>query len=372
MGSRRGAGRGRAELNAGAGLIRMRPRAVISVPLPWLAMLIGGTFGGGKRRAAAPRRRFKLPRTLSITKEGWWYIASLLGLGIAAINTGNNLLYLVAATLLSIIIISGIVSEHTLRRIKITRVMPPRLFKNSPAIVRFEVSNDKRRIPSFSFTSRELPLTSMSAEPVYFLKLKPQTSAIRRASYTFAERGSHTLSGVKLSTRFPFGLFVKGREETIITEVIVYPDVTDSSKTASLIAREAVGAESDRKAGHGGELRGVRGFCERDDARFIYWKAVGRTSRLFVKEFERERARRFTIVFDNFKTKTPHEFEALVDKAASVAKILIEKGYSAGFKTLTDTIKPHAGQAQLYRILHRLALIDPVDREGAALVRVES
>lgn len=345
-------------------------RAALSVPLPWLAMIIGWAFG---KRQRTRRRRFKLPRTLSITKEGWWYIASLLGLGIAAINTGNNLLYLVAATLLSIIIISGIVSEHTLRRIKITRVMPPRLFKNSPAIVRFEVSNDKRRIPSFSFTSRELPLASMSAEPVYFLKLKPLEQTIKCSSYTFTSRGAFALAGVKLSTRFPFGLFVKGREETIITEVIVYPDVTDSSKTASLVAREAVvGAESDRKAGHGGELRGVRDFCERDDARFIYWKAVGRTSRLFVKEFERERARRFTIVFDNFKTKTPHEFEALVDKAASVAKILIEKGYSAGFKTLTDTIKPAAGQAQLYRILHALALIEPVDREGAALVRVES
>ncbi len=295
----------------------------------------------------------------------------MLVIGIAAINTGNNLLYLVAATLLSIIIISGVVSEHTLRRIKITRVMPPRLYKNSPAIVRFEVSNDKRRIPSFSFTSRECPTASMSSEPVYFLKLKPQTSAVKCASCTFTRRGSHTLSGVKLSTRFPFGLFVKGREETIITEVIVYPDATDSMKTASLIAREAIGMESSRKHGHGAELRGVREYTALDDARFIYWKAAPRTSSLFVKEFQEESARRFTVVFDNFKTTTPQEFEALVDKAASISRILIEKGWCAGFKTLADTIKPQAGQAQLYRILHRLALIDPVDGDGTASVRVE-
>ena len=104
----------------------MRHRPAISVPLPWLAMLIGWTFGNRKRQTQGQRRRFKLPRTLSITKEGWWYIAALFVIGIAAINTGNNLLYLVAATLLSIIIISGVVSEHTLRRIKITRVMPRR------------------------------------------------------------------------------------------------------------------------------------------------------------------------------------------------------------------------------------------------------
>ena len=90
------------------------------------------------------------------------------------------------------------------------------------------------------------------------------------------------------------------------------------------------------------------------------------------REFEQERARRFTIVFDNFKTTSPHEFEALVDKAASVAKILIEKGHNVGFKTLADAIKPGAGHEQLYRILHALALICPIDGEGAAGVRVES
>ena len=318
----------------------MRHRPAISVPLPWLAMLIGWTFGNRKRQTQGQRRRFKLPRTLSITKEGWWYIAALFVIGIAAINTGNNLLYLVAATLLSIIIISGVVSEHTLRRIKITRVMPRRLFKNSPAIVRIEVSNDKRRIPSFSFTSRELPTASMSAEPVYFLKLKPQISAVKCASYTFTERGAHALSGVKLSTRFPFGLFVKGREETLRTDVIVYPDVTDITKTASLIALTAIGMETGRKAGHGGELRGVREYTSRDDARFIYWKAVGRTSRLLSRSLNRNAQGDLQSCSTTSKQPRLHEFEALVDKAASVAKILIEKGHNVGFKTLADAIKP--------------------------------
>ncbi|MBI5235183.1 MAG: DUF58 domain-containing protein [Deltaproteobacteria bacterium] len=344
----------------------MRP--ALSVPLPWLAMIIGRAFGKQKQTR---RRIFKLPRTLTITKEGWWYIAILLLIGVAAINTGNNLLYLVAATLLSIIIVSGVVSEHTLRRIRITRVMPRSLYKNSPAIVRIEALNDKRRIPSFSFTSKEIPTASLSSEPIYFLKLKPRTSAIRCASYTFTGRGRHTLAGVKLSTRFPFGLFVKGREAPLATEVIVYPDVTDSGKTASLMAREAIGMESNRKRGRGAELRSVREYTALDDARLIYWKAAGRSARLLVKEFEEEHARRFTIVFDNYKTTTPHEFEALVDKAASIAKILIEKGCRVGFRTLAESMKPGAGQAQLHKILHLLALIAPVDGQGAN-VRVES
>lgn len=350
----------------------MSLRPAISVPLPWLAMIIGRTFGNRKQRTAGKKRIFKLPRTLSITKEGWWYIAALFAIGVVAINTGNNLLYLVVATLLSVIIISGVVSEHTLRRIKITRQLPSRLFKNSPASVRFEISNNKSIVPSFSFTSRELPVASTSAEPVYVLKLKPLENAIKYASYTFTQRGALALAGVKLSTRFPFGLFVKGREETIITEVIVYPDVTDSNKTAAVLAQEAVGMESGRKVGNGAHLRGVREYTARDDARFIYWKAAGRTSRLFVKEFEQERAKRFTVVFDNFKTTAPHEFEALVDRAASVARILIEKGHHVGFKSLGDAIKPAAGHKQLYRILHALALIYPVDKKGPAGVRVES
>src|SRR5262245_33753614 len=46
------------------------------------------------------RRFFNPPRKLKFTREGKYYLGITLGVGFAAINTGNNLLYLLLGMLL--------------------------------------------------------------------------------------------------------------------------------------------------------------------------------------------------------------------------------------------------------------------------------
>src|SRR4030066_1587531 len=114
----------------------------LSAPLPWLTavsrILIRKKYAAKKRGSI-----FILPRTLSFTKEGRRFIAILFVIGIAAINTGNNLLYLVVAMMLSLIVISGILSESTLRNIEIYRTMPLHIFADTPALVRWTILNMK-------------------------------------------------------------------------------------------------------------------------------------------------------------------------------------------------------------------------------------
>ncbi len=56
---------------------------------------------------------FRLPRRLRITFEGKAFLLITLGVGAAAINTGNNLLYLAFSMNLSLIVVSGFLSEWT-------------------------------------------------------------------------------------------------------------------------------------------------------------------------------------------------------------------------------------------------------------------
>ena len=51
-------------------------------------------------------------RTIQPTREGWWCLLAAVGLGLAAINSGNNLLYLLESALLGLVIVSGILSEQ--------------------------------------------------------------------------------------------------------------------------------------------------------------------------------------------------------------------------------------------------------------------
>ncbi len=73
-----------------------------------------------KPRAPATRRLFRLPRRLRVTFEGKAFLLITLGIGIAAVNTGGNLLYLAFSLNLSLVVVSGFLSEWTLRRISLS------------------------------------------------------------------------------------------------------------------------------------------------------------------------------------------------------------------------------------------------------------
>jgi len=358
----------------------MNLRPFISVPLPWLTSFTGRFLGKGgitpvggnyPRKKAATRKRhfFKLPRTLSITSVGRWYIGILLLIGIAAINTANNLLYLVSSTLLSLIIVSGVISEHTMRRLRIERTLPAQIFKDTPTVVRVSIKNVKKVFSSFSFSVKELPSPGITSEPIYVLKLGPSEETVKTAAYTFTKRGVVLLSGVKISTRFPFGLFLKGRKDDSPAEALVYPSIRHPFiKTLSSV-RAAEDGISPAGKGYGPQIYGLRDYIAGDDSRFIYWKGAARTERLLIREFEKEKEQKVTVVFDNFKAPEAI-FEGLVDEAASVANHFIERGFSVGLKTLERALPPAPGPNQIARILHTLALITPAEGAGVATVRI--
>src|SRR3972149_6506725 len=78
-------------------------------------------------------RMLRPPRTIRPTKEGWWFLFATLGLGFAAINTGNNLLYLLLSMLLGTIVVSGILSEQCLKRLRLYLAAPREPVGGTPA-----------------------------------------------------------------------------------------------------------------------------------------------------------------------------------------------------------------------------------------------
>jgi uncharacterized protein (DUF58 family) len=343
----------------------MNIRPAISTPLPWLTMLAGRALA---RPGRLRQREFWLPRSLSITREGWWFIGVLFFIALAAINTANNLLYLVVATLLSLIIISGVISESTLRGVSVSRTLPRRIFKGSPVVARLAIENRKRFLPSFSFKVSELRGHGVKAEPVYVLKLKG--GAARTSAYTFERRGVVKLRGFKVETRFPFGLFLKGRVEESPAEAIVYPSIKAGKRLAAWGGHPGAGGAVSFGGGRGAELRGLRDYTIQDDSRFIHWKAAARSKRLLMKEFEREGVKRVTVVFENRQGRDEAEFEEAVDEAASAVNRLIGEGYAVGLKTLASEHPPRDGPAQLHVLLHELALIRPAEGAGKPRLHV--
>src|SRR5439155_150151 len=122
-----------------------------------------GPGGAGPAARVNPAAPAALParavpawrRRLTFTRLGRWYVALTIGIGLAAINTGNNLLFLVLGLLLSSIVVSGLLSETSLRGVRVTRRLPASASVGAPALVGLVARNGKPRSPSVGLELRE-------------------------------------------------------------------------------------------------------------------------------------------------------------------------------------------------------------------------
>ena len=85
-----------------------------------------------------------------ITREGWAFVIFILILAVAGLNTGNNLLYLVLASMLAAILMSGVLSYLVLVGVELEILLPDHVFACRPAPARIRLLNRKKVVPSFS------------------------------------------------------------------------------------------------------------------------------------------------------------------------------------------------------------------------------
>jgi uncharacterized protein (DUF58 family) len=324
-----------------------------------------------RRTSRRLRRAWAPPRRLQFTREGKYFTGITVGVGFAAINTGNNLLYLLLGMMLSLIIASGIMSELSLRDLTVTRQPPGRIHARRPFLMGIGLSNGKRRLPSFSVEVEDLVANRPLDKKCYFLKLP--AGRLQHTSYrhTFPRRGRYTYSGFRLSTKFPFALFRKSRLVELSTEVIVFPQLAQLGHALVPRARVA-GVEAQGRRGRQGDFHGLREYRDGDDPRDIHWRSTAKVGRTLVREHEEESARRVTVFLDNALPDgelCPDELakdglERAISLAASLAADYLERGYAVRVVTRGDAVPPWLqGSSQLVRLLKTLALLPTVAPE---------
>ncbi|MDX1972036.1 MAG: hypothetical protein SFY68_05835, partial [Candidatus Sumerlaeia bacterium] len=85
-----------------------------------------------------------------ITLEGILFVVVTLAIGLAAMNTGAQLLFLVFSMMCAFWVFSAILADASMRRLQIKRHLPREAVMLEPAIVRFSVTNTKKRWASSS------------------------------------------------------------------------------------------------------------------------------------------------------------------------------------------------------------------------------
>ena len=226
---------------------------------------------------------FRPRRTIRPTRDGWWCLGAAMALGFAAMNTGNNLLYLLASLLLALIIVSGILSEQSMRRLRLAAVIPEEIYAGSATALGVRVANRKRWLPSYSVT------LEAGERRLYLDRLRAGEERLVAWEATFAARGRQRLAGLRVVTRFPFGLFVKTGRLILDEDVLVFPAVVpvDGARRRALAGG---GARAVRQRGRGHDLYNLRDYRSGDDRRLIHWRSSARTGTLMVRETQAETA----------------------------------------------------------------------------------
>ncbi len=235
-------------------------------------------------------RSMNPPRKLRFTREGKFFTFVTFGVGVAAINTANNLLYLVLGLLLSIIILSGVLSEIALRGLVFRRRLPRRAYAGSALLVEIEVQNIKKWAPSYSVEVEDRIEGRVTDKRCYFLKVSAgakQTATYRRVAPL---RGKEQYVGLRVATRFPFGLFEKWREIPLVSEHVVYPGLLPAPELQRLNATERGEHVTRRERGRG-DVDSLRELRDGEPVRDVDWKKTASRGEVVARERVREGSR---------------------------------------------------------------------------------
>ena len=313
--------------------------------------------------------RLRNPRKLKFTREGKFFVGITLGVGFAAINTGNNLLYLLLGMLLALIIVSGLMSELSLRDLTVVRRLPLRAQVGRPHLVEIEVFNHKGRVPSYAIEVEDLRAGQPADKRCFFLKISPKSAQVAAYRRTPAKRGRDKHVGFRIATRFPFGLFEKSREVPAEGELIIYPAV-DPVQLPPMPAGRYAGGDAAFGRGHGDDYLGLKLLREGEDPRDVHWRKSAAVGQLVMRE--RARDARPDVVLpldvvrpDDAKEEWAATFERKIRDLASRGVAHIKRFDAVTIKTTASEAVRADRMTGADPLLRFLALVEAVPASAA-------
>jgi uncharacterized protein (DUF58 family) len=296
---------------------------------------------------------------IRITRAGWLYIALTIFLGFSAVNTGNNLIYLVTAASLSLMGISGFFGRRNLLKIDVRLDLPEEIYAKTPCPVKVTLFNRKRFLPAFLIRVHLLdkavlvPFVDGKAKGMTYVPLH------------FSERGRARIGDIYLSSVFPFNFFIRYRKIPGVAEGVVFPKALECVYPGrSERGRKSRGEHFVDRTGYEAELLSVRDYIKGDPLKYIHWKASAKTGRIKTKELSSLSHQPVIIDFDRVPIK---DVEEKISCITYLLLKLLKQNIPAGLRMGGVLHKPLMGvyreriQAHKIAMLKKLALFGKED-----------
>ncbi len=293
-----------------------------------------------------------------ISRAGWLYFSATLLVALAALNTGNNLLFLILAG------------------IELRIGLPEHIFAGQTVRAHVGIINGKLTLPSFALrveavVGKNSPAAALLETPVFFPYLPRRQNMKQSVPVTFLKRGLHVQDTFKIVTRFPFGFLQKARRIALKSEALVYPSVESNSELSEIFPGIDGSIESYHK-GRGQDLHALREYDPTDSASHVHWKASARAGSLMVREFAREDDFRVLLVLDphpgelaeNSNSVSSERFERAVTTCAGIAWHFYEHNAFLQFRSAGIETSLAPAEENIFAILRHLAVAQPQPTEA--------
>lgn len=221
---------------------------------------------------------------LSLTGLGLQYLLALLGVGAFAVNSGNNLLYLVFSMLLGLFLVSGILSRRAMQGVKVAGLDEGSLFARVRGGLRLRLKAGGRgRIRGLEL---HLLMDGGLVEPTFLGAASRQGETLVVLQARAGGRGWTRLRRLELRTRFPFGLLEKSRFIDLEQPLLVLPH--PRTPPARPNCWRDLGHRSLIQEGSS-SAEGARPLRQGDPPSRVHWKRTAQSGQPWVRTFEDER-----------------------------------------------------------------------------------
>ena len=276
------------------------------------------------------------------------YIGITLVLGFAAVNTGNNLLFLVVSGLLAFMSVTGLAGMYNLKGLRPELVIPEEIFAGTETCFRIKLYNVKTYLPSY------LVRVDCSDGRALIPFIPRDSVSCASLTLVFPRRGETGAGRITISSTFPVNFFTRYWNFDQNATFIVFPKLRPGAFTGDDQGGRRVGDASLLKRGLDGELERISPYSGIEQLRMIHWKLSARSDELLVKQLGRQTAPPLLI---DLAQRPEIGLEERISNAAWLVKRWVGQR-PVGLIVAGHVIAAGSGGTHGRRLLKELALYD--------------
>lgn len=270
-------------------------------------------------------------------------------LGFGAVNTGNNLLYLMVSALLGFMSVSGFLGHWNLQKLPLSLEVPDEIYTGLETLVKIRVSNQRRWLAAFLL---DFSLNNNVQQRGHLSLLKPRQQQGIGVAVTFSERGDHDQQRLTVSSTFPINFFIRHRHIDLKQTITVFPRPVACNNQGQSELQQEGSAQDMHQRGYEGDISRIGDYVGGEPLKTIHWKLSARHDSLKIKELSKQQQPPVEI---DPLALPGRDLEQKLSCASYLINDLIRDQHPVGLKLESQVIAPELGTPHKVHLLKVLA-----------------